>query len=113
MKRIALVITLLVFVSCTGFSQSGNISGVVTSVKPHFANTCLLLVNDTELILTQDPKDKTGKAFEINKKFKDLLIEKEGQYVLNPKYSGKKFSFDYTVNGKGWKCIHSVKLLRK
>jgi hypothetical protein len=113
MKKISLVILLLALVCYKGHAQSGTIQGAITSVKPHFANTILLQVGDTELILTRDPKDKSGKAFDITKKYKDLVLEKEGQYILNPKFSGKTFSFGYTVNGKGWKCIQTVKSLRK
>jgi hypothetical protein len=108
-----MVVLLIVFACLNGYAQSGTVQGVITSVKPHFANTFALQVNDAELVLTRDPKDKSGKAFDITKKYKDLLVEKEGQYILNPKYSGKTFSISYTVNGKGWKCIHTVKILRK
>ncbi len=110
MKKISLVILFLAFACIAGYAQTGTVQGVITSVKPHFANTFSLQVGDTELILTHDPKDKSGKAFDITRKYKDLLIEKEGQYILNPKYSGKTFSFGYTVNGKGWKCIQTAKI---
>jgi hypothetical protein len=94
-------------------AQSGDVKGTIREVKPHFANTYSLLVDTTELILTTDEKDPGGKSFSINKAYKDLLVQKDGHYILNPKYSGKTFNVHYTVNGKGWKCIHSVKAARR
>ena len=113
MKKFQLTFLLLVLACIASYAQSGTVQGVVTSVKPHFADTYALQVGDTELILTHSAKDKSGKAFEINKKFRDLVVAKDGQYILNPKYAGKKLSFDYSINGKGWKCIHTVRTTRK
>ncbi|MFI5150216.1 MAG: hypothetical protein ACHQRM_10835 [Bacteroidia bacterium] len=106
MKRIALILAILLGTLFTGLAQNGTERGLITSVKPHFANTLSLEVNKSELILV---RDKTGKSFEINHKYKDLVLEKDGTYILNPKYAGKSFSLHYVVNGKGWKCIQSVK----
>jgi hypothetical protein len=109
MKGISLTIVLFVLSCAAVFSQTGTTTGIITSVKPHFADTYELQVGTEQLILIPDPKDKTGKSFEINRKYKDLIVEKEGVYILNPKYAGKTFILHYTVNGKGWKCIQSVK----
>ncbi|HXC04656.1 MAG TPA: hypothetical protein VNZ86_07870 [Bacteroidia bacterium] len=113
MKRIIPAILLLLLTCFTVKAQTEGVIGIITAVKPHFANTLVLVVENTELVLTKDPKDKTGKAFELKKKYKDLLLEKDGQYILNPKYAGKRFIIHYTVNGKGWKCIQTLNLERR
>ena len=109
MKTTNFIIAFLCFVGLNMFGQANSVTGTITDVKPHFAGTQSMRVGLTEIILVPNPKDKTGKTFEINKEYKDLLIESEGKYILNPKYAEKTFTVTYTVNGKGWKCLQSIK----
>ena len=114
MKIASLVLTFIFFTSTNIFAQteSNTVSGMIKEVKPHFASSHLLLVNNVELILMSNLKDTTGTSFEINKEFKDLLVKKAGAFVLNKKYEGKSFKFIYNVNGKGWKCITNVSAIK-
>jgi hypothetical protein len=106
MKTPNFIFALLCFIGLNSFGQANSVSGLITEVKPHFAESYSMNVGKTEVILMVNP---TSKAFEINKEYKDLLIEKDGKCILNPKYAKKQFTVDYSVNGKGWKCIQSVK----
>ena len=50
-----------------GFTQTNTASGIITDVKPYFANEHALTVGKekTTLILITNLKDSTGKTFEI------------------------------------------------
>ncbi len=113
MKTKKFVLAFLIFIGVNAFGQTNSVSGVITDVKPHFGGQYAMNVDKTEVILIVNPKDKTGKTFEINKHYKNLLIESEGKYILNPKYANKSFKVTYKVNGKGWKCIQSLKPYKK
>jgi hypothetical protein len=104
------------FVTSPVFAQSpeaNTVSGIIKEVKPHFAGQHTLVVGETELVLLTDRKDKSGKTFEINKEYKDILRDEKGVFVLNPKYANKSFKFTYTINGKGWKCIQNISKIKK
>ena len=109
----------LLFTILIGFNsqaQINTVNGTITDVKPYFANEHALTVGKekTTLILITNLKDSTGKTFEINKEYHDLLIEtKDKKFILNPKYAHKTFSITYEVNGKGWKCIKTLKAIKK
>ena len=111
-------LTLLFFslIYFNGLAQTSTVNGTITDVKPYFANEHALTVGKekTVLILITNLKDSTGKTFEINKEYHDLLIEtKDKKFVLNPKYAHKTFAIIYEVNGKGWKCIKTLKAIKK
>jgi len=93
--------------------EANTLSGTITEVKPHFAGEHTLVVGETELVLLTNTKDKTGKTFEVNAAYKDILLDKKGTFILNPKYANKSFKFIYTINGKGWKCIKSINAIKK
>ena len=109
----------LLFTILIGFNshaQINTVNGTITDLKPYFANEHALTVGKekTTLILITNLKDSTGKTFEINKEYHDLLIEtKDKKFILNPKYAHKTFSITYEVNGKGWKCIKTLKAIKK
>ena len=109
----------LLFTILIGFNsqaQINTVNGTITDVKPYFANEHALTVGKEKrtLILITNLKDSTGKTFEINKEYHDLLIEtKEKKFILNPKYAHRTFSITYEVNGKGWKCIKTLKAIKK
>ena len=116
MKISTLTLYFFILMAFKGFTQTNTASGIITDVKPYFANEHALTVGveKTVFILITDPKDITGKTFEINKEYHDLLIEtKDKNFVLNPKYSHKTFAITYEVNGKGWKCIKTLKAIKK
>jgi hypothetical protein len=115
MKIASLVLSLVFFTASHMFAQTetNTINGVIKEVKPHFAGQHTLVVDETELVLLTNPKDKTGKSFEINEEYKDILLDRKGTFILNPKYANKLFKFTYTVNGKGWKCIKSISTIKK
>jgi|ERR1035437_9823289 hypothetical protein len=106
MKTSNFIFVLLCFIGLNSFAQENSAAGVITNVKPHFAGEYAMNVGKTEVVLIVNQTDKT---FEINKEYKDLLVEKKGKYILNPKYNGKQLHVTYYVNGKGWKCIQSIK----
>src|SRR6185437_10176270 len=110
MKIVGLVLSLMLFTASHMFAQTETktISGTIKEVKPHFAGTHALIVDETELVLLTNTKDKTGKSFEINAAYKDILLDKKGTFILNPKYANKVLEFTYTINGKGWKCIKEI-----
>lgn len=111
MKKISTIILGIFFLGNTHvFSQttSNSITGVVTDVKPKFLGNQSLTVDKTELVLIASQSDTTNSTFEINKELKDILVKKDGAFMLNPKYANKTFKFTYSVNGKGWKCISNA-----
>jgi hypothetical protein len=114
MKIAGLVLSLMFFTTSHMFAQSetNTVSGTIKEVKPHFAKEHTLIVGETELVLLTDTKDKSGKSFEINKPYTDILLDKKGTFVLNPKYANKHFTFTYTINGKGWKCIKEISAVK-
>ncbi len=109
MKRSRILLVLLSLIGLTAFSQAQTTKGVVKSVQP-FNDQYSLTVNDISYVLLVDPKGTPKKHFIVNRKFKDILIEKGGVYELNPKYAGKTLSITYSVNGKGWNCIKSLEV---
>lgn len=109
MKTTNYFIAFLCFVGLNLFGQANSVTGVITDVRPHFGNEFAMNVGKTEVVLIVSPKSEGQKVFEINKEYSDLLIEKKGKYILNPKYANKKLHVTYYVNGKGWKCIKSIK----
>jgi hypothetical protein len=116
MKISTLTLLFLILIGFKSLAQTNTVKGSITDVKPHFANEHALTVGKekTVLILITDLKDSTGKTFEINKEYHDLLIEtKDKNFVLNPKYAHKTFIITYEVNGKGWKCIKTLKAIKK
>jgi hypothetical protein len=121
MKISTLTLLFLILIGFKGLAQrstaqTSTVKGAITDVKPSFANEHALTVGKEKivLILITDLKDSTGKTFEINKEYCDLLIEtKDKKFVLNPKYAHKTFSITYEVNGKGWKCIKTLKAIKK
>lgn len=115
MKLTKFILALLFFATTQVFSQNNPdaITGIVKEVKPHFGGAHSIVIGETELVLITSPKDKTGKTFVVNKQFKDILIDKKGTYILNPKYANKELKFTYTVNGKGWKCIETINTVKK
>ena len=116
MKISTLTLLFLILIGFKALAQTRTVNGVITNVKPSFANEHALTVGKekTILILITDLKDSTGKTFEINKEYHDLLIEtKDKKFILNPKYAHKTFAITYEVNGKGWKCIKTLKAIKK
>jgi len=115
MKIAGFIFSLVFFTASHVFAQTdaNTVSGVIKEVKPHFAGEHTLIVGETELVLLTNKEDKTGKSFEINKPYKDILLDEKGTYVLNPKYAKKSFKFTYVVNGKGWKCIQTISSIKK
>ena len=115
MKITGFIFSLVFFTASHLFAQSdaNSVSGTIKEVKPHFAGSHTLIVGETELVLLTDTKDKSGKRFEIDKKYNDLLIDKKGSFILNPRYANKPFKFTYQVNGKGWKCIQTISEIKK
>jgi hypothetical protein len=110
MKTRIYALLFMLFASTSIFAQneSGSVTGSVKEVKPHFGGQQTLVVANTDLVLISDPKDASGNTFEINSQFKDILIREGNQFVLNPKYKDKIIRFNYTINGKGWKCISTA-----
>jgi hypothetical protein len=107
MKISQLIVALLCFIGLNAFGQT--ISGKVTSVKPHFGGEYALTVGKETFVLLVDKNDKARKSFELNKEYKDILIQHEGKFILNPKYANQPLQITYKVNGKGWKCIQTIK----
>ncbi|MEO8762354.1 MAG: hypothetical protein ABI388_12330 [Bacteroidia bacterium] len=116
MKISTLTFLFLILISFKSLAQTNTVIGTITEVKPSFAGEHALTVGkeNTVLILITDLKDASGKTFEINKEYHNLLIEtKDKTFVLNPKYAHKTFEITYTINGKGWKCINTLKAVKK
>src|ERR1700752_476593 len=110
MKVTGFFLSLMFFTTSHFFAQTeaNTVSGIIKEVKPHCSGEHTLVVNETELVLLTAIKDKKGKTFEINKQFNDILIDKKGAFILNPKYANRPFKFTYKINGKGWKCIKTI-----
>jgi hypothetical protein len=116
MKISTLTFLFLILIGFKSLAQTNTVTGSITDVKPSFAGEHALTVGKekTVLILITDMKDTSGKTFEINKEYHDLLIETKGKkFILNPKYAHKTFTITYEINGKGWKCIKTVKAIKK
>jgi len=109
MKRSRILLVILSLIGLTAFGQAQTTKGIVKSVQP-FNDQYTLTVNDISYVLLVDTKSTARKLFLVNRKFRDILIEKGGVYELNPKYAGKTLSLTYTVNGKGWNCIKSIEV---
>jgi hypothetical protein len=101
MKISTLTLLFLILIGFKGLAQTNTVKGIITDVKPSFANEHALTVGKekTVLILITDLKDSTGKSFK--------------KFILNPKYAHKTFAITYEVNGKGWKCIKTLKAIKK
>ena len=113
MKKSILLIILISFIGISAFAQTDatTVTGTITSPNA-FNDQCGLTVGNTFLVLVKDHADASGKSFEINSEYKDLLIVKDGKYEVAPKYAGKTFKITYYVNGKGWKCIKTIELVK-
>lgn len=113
-KKSKIALFVLSFIGLAAFGQTKSYTGSITKVSP-FNDQYAVTVGDMAFILIVDRKDTTGTSFEINKEYKDLLVKREGKYQkregkyeISSKYLNKKFKIDYTVNGKGWKCIKRI-----
>ena len=107
MKRSPAIVAILFFIATVAFGQANSVSGKITEVRS-FNDQYAITVANTMLVLKKDMNDKTGKSFEINNAYKDILIKTGNTYKLNPAYSGKSFKIVYYINGKGWKCIQTI-----
>ena len=106
-KKSKIVLVALSFIGLVACGQTQSFTGLITKVSP-FNDQYAITVGNVSFVLIVDSKDKTGASFDINPENKDLLVKKEGRYEISPKYLNKKFKVDYTINGKGWKCIQKV-----
>lgn len=112
MKKSKIIIPVLLFIVLTACGQTKSIlTGAITNVHTYNMQYAMT-VDNTNIVLIVDLKDTTGTSFEINKKYKDLLVKRDGKFELNPKYARKKFKVTYYVNGKGWKCIKKVEIVK-
>ena len=112
MKKSRLLVVLLSFIGLTVFGQqeTKSITGVIKSPSA-FNDQCSVKVDNVFMVLIKDHKDATGKSFEINEEYKDLIVEKDGKYEIARKYVKKKFKVTYYINGKGWKCISKIEVV--
>ena len=111
MKSFTFSLILLSLMSFNSEAQTNTLVGKITNVKPFFGDEYALTIGKTTLILILDRKDESGKSFEINNEYKDLLVQNKGKnnYILNPKYAHKSLNISYYINGKGWKCVKNIK----
>lgn len=109
MKKSVLILALITFFGFTAFSQAETktVTGEINSPAA-FNDQCGVKVDNEFFVLIKDHKDQSGKSFEINEKYKDLIVENKGEYKIASKYAHKKFKITYYVNGKGWKCIKEI-----
>jgi hypothetical protein len=112
MKKTRIIIAILSFIGLTAFGQDNTVVGKITEVSP-YNDQYRITVGDASLVLLVDPKDETHSTFEINKKYKNILVKKDGKFVLNPKYADKTFKIEFEINGKGWKCIKTIEPSKK
>jgi hypothetical protein len=107
MKKSTFIVVLLVFIGITAFGQTKKIKGTITAVHP-YNDQYQLTIHDSSFVLMVDPKDVSRKKFIVKKRYRDLLIQKKGEFELNPKYANKTFILTYYQNGKGWNCIKTI-----
>ena len=112
MKKSRIIITILSVIGLTAFGQDKTITGKIESVSP-YNDEFRLTINDTAFVLIVQPNDASKKKFDVNKQYKDILVEKKGKYELNSKYAEKTMVFSYYINGKGWKCIKTIEPSKK
>ncbi|HVA99065.1 MAG TPA: hypothetical protein VNG53_09235 [Bacteroidia bacterium] len=102
-----IILVALFFVGLTAFAQTKSITGKLISVKP-YNDEFMIKVGNTSFVLIKNLKDKSKTSFEINSDYKDILVEKNKKFEINPKYINKVFKVSYYINGKGWKCIKTI-----
>jgi hypothetical protein len=107
MKKTKFIFVILCFIGLTAFGQSNSVTGTIKNVNS-YNDQYAMTVGNTNLVLIVNLKDKTTTSFEVNKEYSDILIKKDGKYVLNPKYANQTFTITYYVNGKGWNCIKTI-----
>ncbi|MEO6884088.1 MAG: hypothetical protein ABI199_08690 [Bacteroidia bacterium] len=110
MKKLKIIfLVALFFTGLTSFSETHSVTGKLSNLRP-FNDEYQITVGNTSLVLIKNLKDKTKTSFEINSEYKDILVETNGKYEINPKYVKKVFKISYYINGKGWKCIQKIVL---
>ena len=107
MKKTRFIIAILSFIGLTAFGQDSSVVGKISAVNP-YNDQYTLMVGNTSLVLIVNAADETRSSFEVNKKYKNILIKKDGKFILNPKYADKTLKIEYYVNGKGWKCVKTI-----
>ena len=112
MKKAKFILAILSFAGLAAFGQDKKITGKIQSVDP-YNDEFRVTINDTAFVLIVQPSDASKKKFDVNKEYKDILVEKKGKYELNSKYAEKTLVFSYYVNGKGWKCIKTIEPSKK
>lgn len=113
MKKYGLIALVLLFSAFVASAQTKQltVTGKITKARQYneqFAFT----VHDTVLVLITNMKAGQIKGFQVNKAYKDILVKQKGKYVVNPKYENHTYKIDYYVNGKGWKCIKALTLVK-
>ena len=93
-KSKLIVLVALFFIGLTAFAQIKSITGKLTSVRP-YNDEFMLTVGNSSFVLIKNLKDKSKTSFEINPEYKDILVEKNGKYELNPKYINKVVTVSY------------------
>jgi len=107
MKKSSTIVAILFFIGLSAFGQSKSVIGTIKEVKP-YNDQYRLTINDTAYVLIVDSRDASKKSFEVNKKYKDILLKNKEEYELNPKYANKNLRVTYYINGKGWRCIKTI-----
>jgi hypothetical protein len=107
MKKSKIALVILSFIGLAAFGQANTITGSISSVQP-YNGQYRMVVKDTSLVLLVNIGKATGTTFNVNMPYRDILIKKDGQYILNPKYANKTLKISYYMNGKGWKCIKTI-----
>jgi hypothetical protein len=107
MKKSGLLAAVLFFIGFAAFGQTKTVTGKIKEVKP-YNDEYRLTINDTSYVLIVDARDASKKSFEVNKKYKDILVKSKEEYDLNPKYANKNLKVTYYINGKGWRCIKTI-----
>lgn len=111
MRKAKFIIAILSLMGLTAFGQTGqsnSITGTITEVSSYNENYRLTVGDNSVILICTRPLSKTAQGFQINQEYQDILIAKDGKYVLNPKYATQSFKISYYVNGKGWKCIQKI-----
>jgi hypothetical protein len=111
MRKAKFIIAILSLIGLTAFGQteqSNSVTGTITAVSQYNENYRLTVGDNSVILMCTRPLSKTAQTFQINQEYKDILIVKDGEYILNPKYAKQSFKISYSVNGKGWKCIQKI-----
>ncbi len=107
MKKSGLIVAILFLIVFGVFGQTKAVIGKVKEVKP-YNDQYRLTINDTNYVLIVDAHDASKKSFDVNKKYKDILVKGKEEYDLNPKYANENLKVTYYINGKGWRCIKTI-----